>query len=194
MKTENREQWINWRDFCLGYISAANACAYAYCKNDPKEDSETYDELAFIPAFWNFKHALELGIKFLLVINNHDVLEVHNVIANLKKYKREVGLSDDECKDLQKICDKYCNLHLLGKLMNWKTRSYFPTIKDFKNQLFHYPEGKDNAHKVIFEEDKKFEYHLLSTFNNNESVMRGIMKELKKDTQIFSTILQSHLP
>ena len=64
--SNNANILVNWRDFCLGYISATCACADAYLNHSQKVPGfESYGEFAFIPAFWNFKHALELGVKFL---------------------------------------------------------------------------------------------------------------------------------
>lgn len=191
----NLNSSINWRNFTLGYIRASYACANAYLNHNPDVGGfGSYGKFSFIPAFWNFKHALELGIKFLFAAHRRNTVWGHNLISNLKKFKNELDLSDKECRELEVMCKKYCDLHPLRELTA-RGGKPFPYIKDFENQFFHYPEGKDSAHKAVFIKNRNFPYHsfVTSLGYNNESKMRKIMKELKKDTRLFSRILANHL-
>jgi len=97
-KDRSINQISNWRDFALGYIGATCVCADAYLKRDPKDPGFPYEAVAFIPAFWNFKHALELGIKSLFPFTKNKLWE-HDLINNLEKYKEEKGLNDKECRE-----------------------------------------------------------------------------------------------
>ena len=194
-KNFNVNSLMNWRNFTLGYIRAAYACANAYLNhNSATANFDSYGKFAFIPAFWNFKHALELGIKFLFIARRRNKVWGHDLISNLKKFKSETGLSDKECEQLETMCKKYCNLRPLRKLTVRGSKP-FPAIEDFENQFFHYPEGKDKAHKAVFAKNQNFPYHSLSVSlgYNNEFKMRKIMRELKKDTKLFSRILANHL-
>lgn len=195
MKKYSANEIANWLDFTLGYISASCSCADSYINHDQKaEGFESYKKLLFIPAFWNFKHALELGIKFLFLVHQRKMKWGHSLINNLQEYKKELGLNDEECKDIQTMCDKYCCLHSLEKLGG--VNDNFSESKDFQNQFFHYPSGIDKAHEAFFEKNKDFTYNSFISLSeqDNETRMLEIMKELKKDTELFTRILENHYP
>ncbi len=190
---QNIHRWGNWLDFTLGYIGATFACADAYLsyKSDTREIPLVWYRVAFIPAFWNFKHAIELGIK-LLFPSLSDKPWGHNLIENLEKYKSARNLSDEECKELKVICEKYANLEPLKKLKDARGNDFVSPM-DFKNQFFHYPDG-DESHSRIYNVNNNFVYYSLGTHqpDNNEEVMRELMEELKQDALFFAKILSKY--
>ncbi|KKS96382.1 hypothetical protein A3B05_01570 [Candidatus Giovannonibacteria bacterium RIFCSPLOWO2_01_FULL_43_160] len=188
-KDRSINQISNWRDFALGYIGATCVCADAYLKRDPKDPGFPYEAVAFIPAFWNFKHALELGIKSLFPFTKNKLWE-HDLINNLEKYKEEKGLNDKECRELKIMCEKYGKLEPLQKLDDVKSKNFIPPV-DFENQFFHYPEG-NKSHNIIYDANNNFAYYLFRT-GNNEKIMHKLMEELKEDAYSFAQILGKHI-
>lgn len=187
-KNNNVNQISNWRDFALGYIGAAYVCADAYLCN-PDYPGFPYGAVAFIPAFWNFKHALELGIKSLFP-STKDKIWGHDLINKFEKYKEEKNLNDEECRELKAMCEKYGKLEPLKKLKDMKGKNFI-LPDDVENQIFHYPEG-DKSHKIIYDADNNFAYYLFLT-NDNKQIMHKLMKELKEDAYSFAQILGEHI-
>ena len=188
---QNVDQIQNWLDFSLGYISAACACADSYLNQKQVASGiESYNRFAFIPAFWNFKHALEVGVKFLLPFSKRPW--GHDLAKNLQVYKKERKMSDEECNDLTAMCDKYGNLRPLRKLKDVKGKN-FQSFSDYKNQFFHYPEGNE-THKTIYTSNRHFVYYSLNISNpdDNKTIMCDLMEELKKDALTFAKILAKH--
>lgn len=186
---ENIDHTGDWIHFVNSYIVAAQSCADAFLAYDPRDKSDI-SGYTFIPAFWNFKHAIELGIKFLFPSQKPFG---HNLIVNLEKYKTAKNLSDKECKELKKICVKYVNLKLLQELKNVRGNN-FVMPQDYENQFFHYPE-KNKIHRLVYGKNKFFTYNLLTIQQpeNNLKAMGKIMEELKKDTEIFLSVFAKHV-
>ena len=192
VKKYKANEIANWLDFTLGYISASCSCADTYINHSlDTEGLKSYENFVFIPAFWNFKHALELGIKFLFLAHKKEVRRIHDLKDNLQKFKKELDLSDKECEDIQTLFNKYCCLHSLKKLGG--VNDNFSELEDFENQFFHYPNG-NKMHKTFFLKNKNFTYNSFISLSeqDNETRMLEIMKELKKDTELFARILGKH--
>lgn len=191
-KLHKFNQSVNWRDFTLGYIGAACACADTYLNHDPNYSGFPYGAATFIPAFWNFKHALELGIKFLFP-STKDKCWGHDLTDNLERYEEERNLSDEKCKELRAMCEKYGKLEPLQKLKNVKGRNFIPP-DDFENQFFHYPEG-NKSHEMIYDTNDYFAYYslIISQPDDNKKTMRELMEELKEDAYSFAQILGKHM-
>ena len=188
-KDHNINQISNWRDFTLSYIGAAYVCADAYLKRDPDYLGFPYETIVFIPAFWNFKHALELGIKSLFPSTKNKPWG-HGLINKLEEYRKEKNLTDEECRELKVMCEKYGKLEPLQKLSDVGGQNFSPPI-DFENQFFHYPEG-GKSHKRIYDVDNKFAYFSFLT-TDNKKIMHKLMEELKDDAYSFAQILGKHI-
>lgn len=191
MSKITNQQLVNWRDFSLGYLRAAEVCADAFIqysknKNNIEPGYEEYGKFCFIPAIWNLKHSFELTIKFLSKGLDSRTRKTHDLLCLLQKFKIEAGLSDQEIKELDNMYNKYINFDSFKKIpspqKNLKTGMLFQLPNDKENMFFHYPE----EHPVHNDYDKFFYYSLANGINENYMV--SMMEELKTDAEYFARI------
>lgn len=192
----------NWSFFFCGYLDAARKCAQSYLqenKNDSLGIASDYSEFAFVPAFWNFKHAIELALKFIAIgkektpqkIKDIEVAKTHNISRLVGKLVGDKKLSSSQASELTEICEKYINLKPLAKLLETNKsplqKMGYPVLHDSRNMFFKYPEG-DKAHNG-------FEHYLyIDLFGRGintktaEAAMHGIMRELQDDSRRLSRL------
>lgn len=192
----------NWRDFFLGYLEAAKTCAQSYLNYEKKinKSGTDYGKFAFIPAFWNFKHAIELALKYIAImkeripqkINDIKITKTHDIRFLANGLIKQKKITREQAGRLIEISEKYINLKPLTKLLESKQDPLFnapyPALHDPENIFFKYPEGAETH--------IGFEYYLyIDLFfvkgvypKSQKEKMQSIMIELKKDTKSFSNL------
>lgn len=175
------DQKENWELFFLGYLSMAKLG----CEEMLKENSNYNIEDLYISTIYNFKHAIEIFLKTMIVIleerklvkreENHDQLEVFKgFIQIIIKNKNDIINTIDKVKENDKMWEmikletgKMDNLtnKVLELIKKYQTMSFLKEkigqdylIEDGVNDVFRYPQNKmkiDLNYKNIIERIEK---------------------------------------
>lgn len=182
---------MNWKHFFLGYLNAARKCAESYLNYESGNKLNKFGEFAFIPAFWNFKHAIELVLKFIEInkerrspyaIINVKILERHNLNSLISRLNGK--LDKEQVKQLSNICNKYITLKPLEVFIDKNKQKFC----DPENKFFKYPEdGKSDKNKAHVGFEHCLYDDLFLRFGRSEK-MKNVMTELKKDSGILSRL------
>jgi hypothetical protein len=159
------DQKENWELFFLGYLSMASLG----CEEMLKEESEYKIEDLYISTVYNFKHAIEIFLKTMIVVleerkivkqeEKHDQLEVFkSVIQIILKNKKDIIDTIDKVKENDEIWDmikletgKIDELtnKVLELIKKYQTMSFLKekigqdySIEDGVNDVFRYPQNK----------------------------------------------------
>lgn len=151
----------SWFIYCLYYMELLRTIVNII-PNPTKEDKESTNfdpkKAIIVPYFYNFRHTLELLLKFIFVSieekiePSHDILKILNSITDkkiklavdIKQSALDLAISEDKVKEIiekkhiviTELVEKYFfQFHLLDKL---SPRSFI--IVDEKNELYRYPE------------------------------------------------------
>jgi len=191
---------VNWKIFFLGYLDAARKCAQSYLQHQKSDIriANDYAEFAFVPAFWNLKHAIELVLKFIIImkekvpqkIKDIKIVKTHDIRLLVGELILQRKISKDYASELIEICEKYIALKSLAILLDKKDplfKAPYPALHDPENMFFKYPEG-DDSHAG-------FEYYLyLDLFlrgvnaKRKEKEMQDAMTELQNDSKRLSIL------
>lgn len=192
---------INWKVFFLAFLGASRKCAQSYLqhqKSNTRVAKNDYAEFAFVPAFWNLKHTIELALKYTTImkekapkkIKDIEIARTHDVRFLAGELIRQGKVTKDQAGELIEICEKYIALKPLAALLDKKDPLFgaaYPTLYDPKNMFFKYPEG-DGSHAG-------FEYYLyLDLFlrgvsaKRKEKEMQDAMTELQNDSERLSIL------
>jgi len=159
------DQKEDWELFFLGYLSMAELG----CKEMLKEESDYNIEDLYISTIYNFKHAIEIFLKTMVVIleerklikqeEKHDQLDVFKgLIQTINKNKKDIidiiGKVEegDEIWEMIKFeTGKMDNLtnKVLELIKKYQTMSFLKekigqdySIEDSVNDVFRYPQNK----------------------------------------------------
>lgn len=201
LKTKKRlELKYEWYYFSLSYLYAAQTLI-----NRAIEENTVESKMQIIPAIYNFKHAIELSIKFLYRFiendfgKNHDIATLHEAV--LEKLQRYSGLRikeyvknknseeiteeklkkviDEAIENLSSLVNKYYFQTPLTKIL--KNEQFF--IEDQGNELFRYPEARNIT----------FYFQSVSMINiplEDLRLIKGNIKEMIFINQLFFSLFE----
>lgn len=159
------DQKEDWELFFLGYLSMASLG----CEEMLKEESKYRIEDLYISTVYNFKHAIEIFLKTMIVIleerkivkqeEKHDQLDVFKgFIQIITKNKKDIVDTIDKVKENDEIWEmikfetgKMDNLtnKVLELIKKYQTMSFLKekigqdySIEDSVNDVFRYPQNK----------------------------------------------------
>lgn len=159
------DQKENWEVFFLGYLSMARLG----CEEMLKKESDYDIEDLYISTIYNFKHAIEIFLKTMVVIleerklikqeENHDQLEIFKgfikiIIKNKKdiiKTIKEIKENDDFWNMIRTsaVGIDDCTNTVLELIKKYQTMSFLKekieqdySIEDGVNDVFRYPQNK----------------------------------------------------